>query len=796
MLRDIAGIRIKGAGFTTDTDLLIFNSGKKNDMVKGSLIYGRNGAGKSTISKGIRKIIGEDIETISKAEFIDINNNAVAVDENEKKNVFVFDEEYVNSKVKIQESGLGTIVMLGDLVDLSEQLDTANKELELASKNYEDLDKKVNEYKDYNNDKSPYYYLVKMNNSLSGDRNWAGRERQIKGHRKNASVKNDTYLKFTVLNPSKGRDELLLEFNGELKKLSDAESGAAEITADVPKIPPLYVTYNDEEAKNLILLGIQKPELSEREKYLLRLVQDCGIELLQKSIDIFSSPDTQICPTCLQKVTTEYKDDLVASIKKVLSKKVEKHQNNLREKFLRPITLNLNGLESLASHSDCINAITKLNDTINSNNQVIQNKIDDPYNTPANPFTDISPLIKSLEKTLKQLSDEMNDFNKKIADTKPLIAKLTQINSELAYYDIKEYYDKYKVQSEESEKIHSEYNDAKRILEEKKTAVVNIENERKKTKVALDVLNKALKYIFFSEKRMSIEQNNEEYIILVNGQNVKPKDISVGERNILGLCYFFTSILNGKDKTDGYTEEYLIVIDDPISSFDIENKVGIMSYLKHELNQFMTGNKDTRAIIFTHDLMTRFDSLKIFQEVIKECGLTFPAANNNKSPFKYISYELRNKVLKEHDNNKRNDEYTELLNIIFKYATETATEYDIVIGNIMRQVLEAFSTFTYKKGIVEVSTDKDIIETIDEKYRDYFENLMYRLVLNGGSHRQEQTQSLEVDFFQLITENEKRRTAKDILTFIYLLNKRHILAHLGNDADSELQEWCNDIMKL
>ena len=51
------------------------------------------------------------------------------------------------------------------------------------------------------------------------------------------------------------------------------------------------------------------------------------------------------------------------------------------------------------------------------------------------------------------------------------------------------------------------------------------------------------------------------------------------------------------------------------------------------------------------------------------------------------------------------------------------SEYEIVIGNIMRQALEAFATFVYKKGIEDISTDDTVLSIIDEKYRDYFENL-------------------------------------------------------------------------
>ena len=49
-------------------------------------------------------------------------------------------------------------------------------------------------------------------------------------------------------------------------------------------------------------------------------------------------------------------------------------------------------------------------------------------------------------------------------------------------------------------------------------------------------------------------------------------------------------------------------------------------------------------------------------------------------------------------------------------------------------------------------------------------------------------------FFTLLTEEEKMRTAKDILCFIFLLNRMHLLEHNKN-AEVVLNGWCEDIKK-
>ncbi len=39
----------------------------------------------------------------------------------------------------------------------------------------------------------------------------------------------------------------------------------------------------------------------------------------------------------------------------------------------------------------------------------------------------------------------------------------------------------------------------------------------------------------------------------------------------------------------------------------------------------------------------------------------------------------------------------------------------LIVGNLMRRVMEAFSTFVYKKGIAEISCDDTILQQIETK---------------------------------------------------------------------------------
>ena len=118
----------------------------------------------------------------------------------------------------------------------------------------------------------------------------------------------------------------------------------------------------------------------------------------------------------------------------------------------------------------------------------------------------------------------------------------------------------------------------------------NLRQQKARIGLAVNSINNSLDYVFFARGRLSIELKNEKYYLKSNGKDVKPKDVSLGERNIVALCYFFTEILSNQDVTKLYQDEELVIIDDPVSSFDFENKVGIISFIRYQINRIIKGN--------------------------------------------------------------------------------------------------------------------------------------------------------------------------------------------------------------
>ncbi|MCR8968236.1 AAA family ATPase [Streptococcus zalophi] len=784
MIEKIKTLKIKGGIFNQETKLDLFSKITSNF----SLIYGKNGSGKSTISKAFRKIKEFNEKQIEIAEIFDENDNIIQLTDKEKNSIYVFNEEFIEDKIRIDDDGLHTIIVMGAVKDADDQLKTLQPLYIKSSKDKEVQSKIVDIYSDSKNEFSPQYYIEKMKECLRGNNSWASRDSKIRGNKTNSSVNSDTYKKFIKLEPSHSRDELILDYDSEIKKLEAAKTGSEIIDVAVPQLEKIIIDESD--ITNLLKKNIEKPNLSDREKRLfLILKEDEGYQKLHNIKSYFTGSGKKKCSFCFQDVNEIYANDLIKSIEKILSKEVDQHQYLLKNKKLPTFEIDLSPFKELSPEKvkNCEEKLENLNSTIKRINKFIDQKIGNVYEPVLEDGFQIQKRYEECQRLLSEIESIRIEFNNKTVDTTSIIENLKTINNEIAYYDIKELHEKYsrKLLEKENERLKLER--LTRENERLQKLKDNLEKQKKNAHIAMDAINDDLSYIFFSSNRLKIEYKHNKYILYSHGKPVEPGNLSVGERNVLGLCYFFSHIMESKNEEDIYNTNYLIIIDDPISSFDMGNRIGIISYLKYKLGQYLEGNENSKFIILTHDMQTISDINHSMSEIVKSKYI------HNKSKRNINVLELDKNALKEININIRN-EYTSLLETVFDYATEIDSQYSPSIGNIMRKVMEAFGTFLYKKGISELSTDKDIMSNLPKEDCKYYENLMYRLVLNTGSHMSDKVKTInDMNFFDYISEEEKQRTARDIICFLYKLNPLHIKSHLKNKKDAEIsiKKWQN-----
>ena len=468
MLKDISSVKLQGANFSSITALPIFDS-SDGKYTKVSLIYGRNGSGKSTIAKAFRKIKGEIVTAFITTDVTNTTKQSVALSDTERTSIFVFDEDFVTDNVRIEESGLGSIVMLGKQVNLTSQIEQVENELKKAENELMSKFAILKEYQTDTNPKAPSFYIKKIRKVLQRDEGWAARDSKIKGSRRNSSVTDDTYKKFVALTPEKSRDELVIAFDSKMKELELAKNGVSKILETVPSVPEEYKNYSIALSNELIKKKIEEPELSEREKYLLSLAMAGQTDALQTRIDHLNDRENTFCPYCLQDLTTEYKADLIMRIQKVLTDEVKYHQAQLKTMEQKKLILELSNFSILQSYQTCINLITTINDNLVANNALLQRKIENPYAPIIDEkLSDIIEKTKSLDKALKKLEEERNVHNSKVVKTKPIEDALKAINDQIAYYDVIDFIKRLDIQKNEMTTAQNAYNDAVAYRDKKK----------------------------------------------------------------------------------------------------------------------------------------------------------------------------------------------------------------------------------------------------------------------------------------------------------------------------------------
>lgn len=797
MREDIKSLKICGGKFAEEASLAFWgNTTQANKKTPCALLYGRNGSGKSTIARAFRKIAGEEEESIINTILCDKNGNEVFLCEEEKSKIHVFDQKFIDENIRFEENGLDTIVMLGRQVELDKKIKKLEDTIFAKKEELNQKENILNEFYDCKNPKAPAYYKNKIDNSLKGNSSWAERDNKIsltvKKH--NTSVNPETYKQFIDLKPILSRDELVCLFKDKYNDLEKARNGEQKIEC---KVDTFIENVDIKGITELLSEKIEKPELSSRDKFLLEISRFNDVDSLRDISKTFSDKNTKRCPYCARPITEKEKDDLVTGVENILNEMVKEHQKELDSILLPRVQFNYDIFSRLGNNvSSCMEKVEVYNALIDKLNELITRKKSNPYEPISNPISELeySSVKKDLSIRLQSLENERIVYNNKISDIVAIVSELKKCNDEIAYYDIIEDYKLYQEQKSEQEKIQQQYNNIKSECRSMRSELERLNAQKKSFNIAVDFINQGLSYIFFSNDRLKLHYADGSYQMLVNGNTVKPNQISTGETNAIALCYFFSKIGEGKPLEEVCRSNYLIVIDDPITSFDAENKVGMLSYLKSQMQEFILENANTKFLVMTHDMMT----FSHIGKLIKEINGKVEAVYKNKTECRELKL-YKNNIFKF---SFESTGYTNLFEEVYDYAKLEQENADIAIGNIMRQLLEAFGTFQYKVSMEQLTTEDEVLSLLSIEYRRYFEHLMYRVVLNCESHSRYQVEANPGILFQnLYSFKEKQRIAKDVLCLIYLLNREHVLAHMrkkGNEAfnrqiEVDLNAWCEEI---
>ena len=769
MIENILSLKVQGGYFVNETDDFPLFQNTIN------ILYGRNGSGKSSISRAIREF--------SKNGDEDSENRKYTVSFNadiDKSSIHVFNEDFVKEKVLVDSDGVGTIVMLGKQVEVDGKIETLKKTQGKLQDEYSKLLELRDDLNNSRNNASPLSCRKTLKDGLNG---WASVDSHIKNTKTNSKITADVLTRLFGLGHTITKGETLPKLQQIFKhdfELYQSTNNAVKLFWSKESFE-LHIS--SQEILNLLNIHMEKPTLTERDKIIISIAEGKYSKYINEVDTILADPELHVCPLCQRNLSDSEKSDLQSRIRKFFNKSAEEYKDRLYS-----IMNSINSVEpSLPSTNNdaFINQIGAIIETVQVLNRHLANirtqigiKLANIYADTHIDFdlAEFDKAISDYNKACDNLSVAIENYNNAIDEREALKDKLIEINNKIAFLTNKGLFEAYfkalAIQRDNESKISA----VEKQIEHYRSAILGLEQEKKQVRIALNFINQALHFIFYDKNRLVLVEGEGCYRLMSKGYEVKPKDVSLGERNIIGLCYFFASLFEGKNEDTKYTDEILAVIDDPISSFDFENRIGVISFLKWQLAKIHRGNSHSKALVLTHDIQVALDLLKTNEPIIN-IQQELMCLSDHKLQFK---------------NRKDISEYKQLLHDIYEFAkVDEASDNSFTIGNKMRKVLEAYFSFNYANGYTNEKCLDIVLKDSDKK--EYFKNTVLRLLLNGESHSEERVKAMNYNS-EFVSETEKQRVAKDVLCLLYTIDSNHLKFVLKQqDVSRQIEKWLEEI---
>ena len=340
---------------------------------------------------------------------------------------------------------------------------------------------------------------------------------------------------------------------------------------------------------------------------------------------------------------------------------------------------------------------------------------------------------------------------------------------------------------EEQKHISSRLASAKRNFEQKQIKL-QMPRIMRDTKKANDNINFLLS-IVFGGNVISVNYGENGYEIIKENGRIYPSSLSTGEQNIVSLCYFFAQMMNGEKC--GSIQEFLagnriIILDDPLSSFDFGNKYGVIRLLDYVMNLMSKDESESKLIIMTHDPETAIELSKIARgrlggKKVKCCEIS---NNDGNALLKNVKFDGI-------------DEYKNILGKMYGIAVGKE-DAEMPAPNEVRRVWEAFLRF--ELGVSSVS-DRKAIEKIRDYYSEesskykFLDSFMSYAFIHQDSHSASQMLFFNFSLFPVLSDEDFRKHIRQIICFIHIVSPLHIASRLSND-ETEAQKYREELENM
>ncbi|WP_083324839.1 MULTISPECIES: AAA family ATPase [Rothia] len=315
-----------------------------------------------------------------------------------------------------------------------------------------------------------------------------------------------------------------------------------------------------------------------------------------------------------------------------------------------------------------------------------------------------------------------------------------------------------------------------------------LERKRHEDSTALVVknMNQWLRVIF-GEDVLQIEADGEYgYRVKKRGREVLPNRLSLGEQNILALCYFFVDISDGERTLNIAHKNQIIILDDPLSSFDYDNKYGVIQILDY-VSEIVAGNSSkAKIVIMTHDPAAALEISKsiiyrINGSVVKCCEII----------------ESQGECIRE-VNFGNIDEYRNILKKMFDIAVRNGGDIELLSPNEVRRVWEAFLRFELGESKISGRSALDRVACFyDNQSAEYefLKSFISYVYINQDSHSSDQMLFGNFELMPILGRHDFEKHIRQIILFMRLVAPHHIPSRL-TDKLREIVDYRDSLEAL
>ena len=787
-------ILIKGRKFENETTFDFFKDDKRL-----AFVFGQNGSGKSTIAAGLYNGEVESEDLISSDLSVCLGsgagtNIAVRCESSVRPaSIRVFDEAYVDKNVRVQGDGMKTIVLVGENGRIQGELDLLRETIRAKT---ELLREKVNELESKKDGRGRLPSAIKyeeISKRLRSETGWAERERVIRDGRIKSPVNDEVINSVMACSDDRSIIELNNAFKEALEQLRIAKGNAEEedLVASVAIVPMPDYAKIEEELLSLLPVTVQHPVNSEDVARIFQVLHDRHQLWIEGIRDAFSNADTSFCPYCMRDISAAEKQAIVDRIGKVIRKDAEELISRIKSiNFPEPVSVDERYKRfNPEYYNELLVVVSQIRSIITQYRSVIQNKLNNVFDPVSYSDLGLAQQAQKANNIISKIKSIKDSILLLIATRTSVQRDLSNLNKAMAKQEIKDVYGQYMALRQGEAILRSQRDDIARELATLTEHELALVSQLNATNLAVDEINRNLSTIYMSKDRMRVRDDGGKYVLKICNKDIRVDKVSTGERNVLGLAYFFADMMRGKRPAEAYKQEYLLVLDDPTSSFDQDVRVGVLSFLSQKFRKILSGNAASHMLVLTHEFLALYGLCRTFQK------LKSRNANGDERAV-YAAYKLECDRAVPIDIRKV-DEYRHLLGKTYKYALGSTDVDDITIGNAMRRMMEAFSTFMFKSGMEDLFVH-DRVATYVGPLAPYFQTVLSRFVLNDESHLESHVHSLSNNgaLFAEISDNEKRRVAKDVICLLYRYSKDHVEAHLSGEFSNfndNVETWLREI---